>query len=100
MIDRAEREAEMREKSPGMFSHPGLQPGEVWLGDQAFEFAKINTIMNQSHGMPSARLGKETVMVPTGVNGKVENCPGRSMFVKLDELIAAIEKYEQEQSSA
>src|SRR3989338_10301692 len=97
MISPQQRESEMREQYPHMFTHPGLRPGEVWIGDQAYEFAMINSHMHRTKsGMPSTRLVEETVMVPVMVNDKLEDCPGHSMFVKLSELIAAIEKDERE----
>ncbi|KKQ03901.1 MAG: hypothetical protein US18_C0029G0004 [Parcubacteria group bacterium GW2011_GWB1_36_5] len=97
MKNRAELEAEMREQSPAMFTHPGLQPGEVWIVDQVIDFALVNVALHRQHGMPSARFENETrTMVSVEVNGRVEKYPGHSMFVKLDELITVIEKDERE----
>ncbi len=94
-----ELEAEMRKESPAMFTHPGLFPGEVWIGDQAFEFAMINSALHRQRGMPSARFEEKAragVMVYLSVNGVEESFPGYAMFVKLDELITVIEKRELE----
>lgn len=92
-MNRAEQEAEMRRERPHMFTHSGCKPGEVWFDDQPFESAQISTHLLQTQGeCPSARLGTKKVKVFTRAGGASRACDGRSIFVGLDELIAAIEK--------
>jgi hypothetical protein len=42
-----QREQEMRNEHPEMFTHPGLRPGEIWFADKVVD-------MYPSHNHPSA----------------------------------------------
>ncbi|MFA6076772.1 MAG: hypothetical protein WC735_01710 [Candidatus Paceibacterota bacterium] len=84
-----------------MFTHPRLLPGEVWIGNQVMEVVYLNASIYRQHGVPSARVGKESVKVHLQykVNDGVSeegDFEGRSIFVNLNELIAAMEKDELE----
>jgi hypothetical protein len=65
----AKREAELRKEYPKMFSHPGVKPGEVCLGEQLCDVVELNVDLYRKAGMPSVRFD-ETLSVLSPLRGQ------------------------------
>lgn len=91
-----QKEKEMRKENPEMFTHPDLQPGEVWLGDHLCDIVPIHVDTYKENGMPSARRGDKPV------EGKLKRTKGTfdfyPIFVNLQELIVAEDEYKQKKA--
>jgi len=100
MLKIMEREARMRQEFPAMFNHPQARSNEIWIGNQIFEVAYQNaSIYRTEGGLKSLRVSNEPVMVRIRVSsiGKIweeKEVEGRSLFVDLQEYLAATESFE------
>ncbi len=98
----AQKEKELREKYPAMFSHPELRAGEVQIEDALYELSGHRRQTLKNIGFQSARFGSSHVekvailivnndssLTPTSTN--LSFFP---IFVSLEEYFKVVEAHE------
>ncbi len=87
----AQRARELREQCPAAFSHPELQAGEIWVGNWLLDAVGVQVAVYRENGMPRSRFDPTPTYGP--IRGSKGTFPYHAVFIRLDEYIAAEEKY-------